>query len=1192
MNPVNTLLTAPLQGVNFIEASAGTGKTWTIAALYLRLLLEKQFTVEQILVVTYTNAATDELRDRIRQRLRDVKRALASGSSDDVAINAIVTDEEHRSQRFKLVEQALSSFDLAPVFTIHGFCQRILSEQAFESGITFRSEIISDEYPLLQAVVEDYWRQHLLTLSASFTDYLLYQAKLSPQKIVSELRFYINREMMSLYTAPEDEALDRKESELVALYHRVQKCWSDQGQAIRDLLVKYSDEKVLKNNSYPPASLPSWFDQLDSFLQPDTPFLSLYFEKFDRFTRGKIEISTGKGKSTPTHSFFDLCERFQDAIDAVMAGYKLRIAQLKKNIINAARIELEVRKKKQKVMGYDDLLSALWRALNHQQGSTLAQAVLRQYPVALVDEFQDTDPLQYRIFSKLYTHSSDAVFMVGDPKQAIYSFRGADLFSYLQARQEADHIYSLEVNWRSTPAMVSAVNALFSQNPTPFLFSDIHYPSVEAATVKRDELSDVTGHAAALQIWRIAADGEKHAGRTATLARVSAATADEIVRLLTGGQQQTVRIGMRTLNGGDIAVLVRSHAQAQKMSEALNAVGVASVQYGQDNVFLTREMTELWRIFLAVAKPHSESLVNAALLTEMMGFDASILDQNPLQKEAALMRFHRYHQLWKEQGFMRMMRKFLFTEQVTARLLALDGGDRRVTNVLHLIERLHIQVQTHSLSMTGVLDYLTAAMQGSVGADEESTLRLESDEKLVKIVTIHKSKGLEYPIVFCPFVWADSLKNSKTELYTYHDEQNGECLVLSGEPDGARLSALKEELAENLRLLYVAVTRAKYRCYMAWGAVKGVESSALSWLLFGVGEAKNNDETEVQKLIRLVKNAPDEKLFKPLLQLQDTAAKSIALLALPEPDGKYFQIDNNSKNLQATRSFSRNLNEGKVISSFTGLTAHQAYATFSSNITTSAQPLTPSPLEGIHAFPRGARAGTFMHSIFELWDFSCNDDHVLTQLVEKQLKQFNSQWLKQADLIVNMVKNVLHTPLFGDVEHGFTLSQVSRHQRIDELEFTYPVSEINAATLNQLLVHHGLFSHNRPDLNFKTLKGYLKGFVDLLFEHNSKFYIIDYKSNWLGSTQAAYEKSVLPLEMIKHHYYFQYLIYTLAVHRLLEQRIINYDYDTHFGGIFYLFVRGMTPEKSASHGVYFDNPPFKLINSLDAYFGKDISMAL
>jgi len=1180
------LLTAPLQGVNFIEASAGTGKTWTISALYLRLLLEKQFTVEQILVVTYTNAATDELRDRIRQRLRDVKQALASGSSDDAAINALVSDEDHRSQRFKLIEQALSSFDLAPIFTIHGFCQRVLSDQAFESGITFQSEIISDEYPLLQAVVEDYWRKNLLTMSTSFTDYLLYEAKLSPQKIVSELRFYLNREMLTLYAAPEDEALDRKESELIAFYQQAQQYWSNQGQDIRDLLLKASDEKVLKNNIYSPNSLPSWFDQLDLFFQPDYPCLSLYFEKFDRFTNEKLDASTSKGKDVPTHSFFNVCESLQKAIDTVTMGYKLRIAQLKKQIICTARIELEVRKKKQKVMGYDDLLSALWRSLNHPQGSILAQAVLRQYPVALVDEFQDTDPLQYRIFSKLYTQSSDAVFMVGDPKQAIYSFRGADLFSYLQARQKADHIYSLEVNWRSTPAMVNAVNALFLKNPNPFLFSDIHYPSVQAATVKRNELHDAAGHAAALQIWRITGDGAKHAGRTATLTRVSAATADEIARLLIGGQQQTVRIGMRALDGGDIAVLVRSHAQAQKMSEALNAVGVASVQYGQDNVFLTREMTELWHILLAVAKPHRESLVNAALLTEMMGCDASILDQNPLQKEAALMRFYRHHQLWKEQGFIRMMRELLFTEQITVRLLALDGGDRRVTNVLHLIERLHIQEQSHQLSMVGVLDYLAAAMQGNVGADEESTLRLESDEKLVKIVTIHKSKGLEYPIVFCPFVWADSLRNNKAELYTYHDEQNGECLVLSGEPDGARLSAVKEELAENLRLLYVAVTRAKYRCYMAWGAVKGVESSALSWLLFGAEEAKDNNETAVQKLIHLVKNAPEEQLFKPLLHLQDIA-QSMALLALPEPDDKYFQINNSSKKLQAARSFSRNLNEGQFISSFTGLTAH-LHTTQSTHVLAQAF----SSMEGIHAFPRGARAGILIHSIFELWDFSCDDDSALTQLVEKQLKQFNSQWLEQADLLVNMVKNVLHTPFFSHVEHSFTLSKVLRSQRLDELEFTYPVSEINAATLNQLLARHGFFLHNRPDLNFKTLKGYLKGFVDLVFEYNGQFYIVDYKSNWLGATQAAYEKSVLPLEMIKHHYYFQYLIYTLAVHRLLKQRIINYNYDTHFGGVFYLFVRGMTPEKNASHGVYFDKPPFELINSLDAYFGKEIPMVL
>ncbi|VAW88729.1 Exodeoxyribonuclease V beta chain [hydrothermal vent metagenome] len=1188
MNPINTPLTAPLQGVNFIEASAGTGKTWTIAALYLRLLLEKEFTVEQILVVTYTNAATDELRDRIRQRLRDVKQVLLKGQGDDVLLDALLANEESRQHSLKLVEQALTSFDLAPIFTIHGFCQRVLSDQAFESGITFRSEILTDERHLLQAVVEDYWRQHLLKRSTSFTDYLLYEAKLSPQKLVSELRFYINREMIALYADPEDVTLDNKETELVVLHQKIQQYWLNQGQEIRNLLLKASSEKVLKNNIYAPASLPSWFDQLNLFLQSESPFFSLYFDKFDRFTKEKINTSTGKGKVAPEHLFFDICENFLDEMNAVRIGYKLRIAQLKKSIIVAARTELAIRKNEQKVMGYDDLLSGLWRALNHKQGNTLIEAVVTQYPVALVDEFQDTDPLQYRIFSKLYGNSKDAVFMVGDPKQAIYSFRGADLFSYLQARQEANHIYSLNTNWRSTPAMVNAVNALFSQHSTPFLFSDIQYRLVEAAAVERDELSDENGHLAALQIWRISSQGAKHAGRTETLARVSAATADEIARLLIGGQQQKVCIGERGVNGGDIAVLVRSHMQAQRISDALREVGVASVQYGQDNVFLTDEMTELWQVLLAVAEPNRESVVNAALLTEMMGRDARILDQLSLQQEATLMLFHRYHQLWKKHGFIRMMRELLFIEKITPRLLALADGDRRVTNVSHIIERIHVQVQADNLSMEGVLSYMADAMQGSVGADEESMLRLESDEELVKIVTIHKSKGLEYPIVFCPFVWADSLKNNKADPFTYHDEQNGECLVLSGEPNGARLSAIKEELAENLRLLYVAVTRAKYRCYMAWGAVSGVESSALSWLLFGAGDDKDDDETAIQRLNRRVKNAPDEQLFEPLLQLQNNTDKNIALLDLPEPDGKHFQILNNTQHLQAARSFTRNLNDCKFISSFTGLTAHPSHSIHSKITTTFSQTEEQTTLEGIHAFPRGARAGIFMHSIFEQWDFSCDDDHALAQLVEKQIKQFNHEWLDQADSIVAMIKNVTHTVLLDDAEQPVQLSKIAPDKCIVELEFTYPIAEIQAATLNQLLAQHALFSAENPDLNFKAVKGYLKGFIDLVFEHNEKFYIIDYKSNWLGTTQAAYSESSLPMVITEHRYYFQYVIYTLAVHRLLKQRMSDYDYESHFGGVFYLFIRGMTPGKAASHGVYFDKPSFELIAALDAYFDRTV----
>jgi exodeoxyribonuclease V beta subunit len=863
------------------------------------------------------------------------------------------------------------------------------------------------------------------------------------------------------------------------------------------------------------------------------------------------------------------------------------------DLLTYCNTELPRRKRREQTQSYDDLLLNLRTALQTPgRGAQLAESIRNRYRAALIDEFQDTDPIQYDIFTSIYKDSGQPVFLVGDPKQAIYSFRGADIFAYLRAKQEAGDEYTLATNWRSDPGLITAFNALFGLCPNPFLLPEIPFHPVQAADLTHPRLVTPGDDRGPLRIWFMGQDGAgKPLNKGVARPRIAGATAGTIAGLLNQGERGEAYLeherGRRPLRGSDMAVLVRNHRQAGEIRRALLALGVPSVEQSRDSVFETPEALELERVLLAVVTPRREERLRAALVTDVLGLSAAVLHgllADERDWERLLLEFHGYHQLWREQGFIRMFRNLLVGRDVYRRLLGFRDGERRMTNLLHLAELLQEASVNQRLGMEGLVQWL-AAQRAEPAADQETQqLRLESDADLVQIVTIHKSKGLEYPIVFCPFLWDAKLWSASEDIISFHDPDRDNVAVLdmgSEARDWHRGLAEREELAEELRLAYVALTRAKYRCYTVWGSLRDGEKSALAWLLYRppVVQAQKDLHGAHREY---VKGLNAEALLSGLQRLAAQGAGTVQVSPLPTQSEPYQPRRADGEAFRA-RYFAGEPRLGWRFSSFTALQERRGgeLPDYDGSVPTAAAPADTAG-RNIFTFPQGARAGRCLHAIFEQIDFTQGDEPLM-QTTRSVLRKygFASEWV---DVVAQMVRRVLQVPL--DPGGSVTLGGVGRAQRLTELAFMYRFASLDAQALKGLLSRHG--EHWAAALEsaaFRLGEGFMRGFIDLAFAAGERVYLVDYKSNWLGLAPEDYGQRALARAMAAGGYHLQYLIYTVALHRYLKWRRPGYDYDRHFGGVRYLFLRGMDP-RDPRRGVYAVRPPADLVAALDVHLSE------
>ncbi len=1195
-------------GVQLIEASAGTGKTYSITSLYLRLLLEHRLTVEQILVVTFTEAATAELHERIRTRLRSAVQAFEKQhGGDDPFLGQLLERSPDPETDRRLLARAVSDIDKGAISTIHGFAHRVLQQHALETGLLFELELTGATELLVREITDDYWSGFFYDLDHRLAS--LVRQGVTPgqlrgltQEAIRHGDFAIASEISA---TEETSALVQ---EYCRLYVEARDCWQEQSESLTRYFVQAegltaSFKTLLANGLL--DRIAGFFAQAEptAFALPNQSELLAEENIFQ--PEGKVFTPTALKKGlAQTNPFF----ASWGALAAKAQAMAVRCQAL--FLAGAARyirVELPKRLLAGQQQSFDQLLTGLDRALQGGQGTgaQLAQRIRTRFPVALIDEFQDTDPVQYRIFRTIYGGGGkEALFLIGDPKQAIYGFRGADIYAYLEAAGQAEsEKHTMTTNWRADRKMVAALNSLYGALAQPFGDARIGYAQVAARPGAEDLWHSSSLGSEPLQFLTLP-EGvcPTRGGRLVKkqlVPLIPDLVAGDIAGLLAGDS----KIGARHIRAGDIAVLVRTNTQAAEIQTALRGWGINGVLQSKASVWESPEAQECLRLLAAVAEPGNEQLLRKALATPMLGFiayDLEHLNQAEAELHTLMARFSSWQGVWQKNGVMRMLMCAWQEYGVTGRLLLLEDGERRLTNLRHLAELLQESESRNHFSPEMLVDWFSQTLAASESG-EEAELRLESDEDAVQLVTIHRSKGLEYPVVYCPYLFLGGSGANRQPFVSFHDpEDDWQGRIVLFPDERARALAAGERFAEELRLAYVAMTRARHSCHVFWAPASGYDGSALAWLLHG-DLASAGESGSPEALPQQLKGCTGQELLDRLLD-RAKASEGWQVRQLHLVTGSTGEAAKpDIPPPLACRVPSRKLKQVWRIGSFSHLTAQSPHdfgerepeaglegpaASLDMEISSVSQ----LPLA---QFPKGPVAGNFFHTLFEKISFQSENPAQLREQVREQLMFYGYPELWLAP-VCRAFTEVIKTPLRArDI---FCLADIGDDQRLIEMPFTFPVgpglgedASLSAELLARPFLDHpqgipaGYVEALRA-LRFIPLRGYLKGFIDLIGVFEGKWYLFDYKSNHLGVSRDDYAKANLPAAMADHHYFLQYHIYAVALHRYLGSRLPGYEYDRDFGGVFYLFFKGMHPDSGPEFGVFADLPPLARIEQLSAIF--------
>ena len=1018
-----------LAGTNLIEASAGTGKTYSIALLVLRLVLEQNVPVNRILMVTFTKAAVAELEIRIRLFIRLAHRAANGAKIAEKSIAEIVQGAIQKTSAEEvnnILQESILLLDELSVKTIHSFCQSSLEEFALEANMRYNPEIVPDSSDSIDLFVNDFWRSKITTL---------------PVNILKEV---INQ-------------LDR-----AAIV-----------QGVKDHL----GDKV--TYGYKPEADYSISDEILKEIEK--------------------EMATGDGEQVEL-----IIRKFTD--------------NLKFGAINEILPRIKSYKEEHNLLTYDDMIQKMHDALTNGNGSAFKDQLQQKYEAVFIDEFQDTDKLQYEIFKSAFHSRDSLLFYIGDPKQSIYAFRKADINTYLKATREVDNLFGMNFNFRSSENMIQAMNDFFlpEEGFDTFAYgnddNDITYKRVESPkSNSKGILKRNNRETNPISIFKVK---KKDHVIAPVVAQVAALLNEKEYKI---EKEATTR----NLVPGDIGILVRYNSDADKIKEALSRVGIPAVTIGDAKVFDSSEASYL--LYLLEAFEHlSQGTINKALLSPFTGYDLKQILELDNDQLAEI--FRKYRNIWRQSGIMPAIKTFIADFNSRGILLSRESeqGERSIANLYHLTELVHKAESTKKLSPAELISWLHSAINDSSPAEDEYEQRIENDENAVNIVTIHKSKGLQYNVVIAPYL--DIKATLRFNVLSWRDPATGAYIT------GNKNSLPKEKTdlyieqtnQENRRLLYVAITRSVYKCF--------------------IFKLKSMSNTALSPFVDAISNTP-----KPGISFDECPIL---------PKG-YFYSDSAAEKpvyAEAQNFHLAQTNWRKISYSF--LAAMHTYH--------------PKPETGNYAtdydrfvfsdLVRGPKTGDLLHFIFENIDFTDDSqwDFVIGEALNQFLPKYKSEF---APFLKQMVSETLNSQMNLNGEE-IKLSTIDNARRINELEFDFTVSPFNPSKLKNFAGKDETFAIGPSN----ELEGMMNGFIDLFFEHNGKYYVLDWKSNFLGDSPDCYTPKKLNEAMNENNYHLQHLIYTSAVDLFLKSRIPDYNFKKHFGGVIYIFLRGV--RKGSASGVF------------------------
>ena len=1157
-----------VHGVSLLEASAGTGKTYALARIVLRLIAEQGVEISRILVVTFTTAATEELKGRIRELLVLTLKSLQENDTNitDETILQLGQTEQKRFESIRRIRLAITCFDEAIIETIHGFCSRVLTENSLETAALFEAQLDHASDDLVVEAMHEFWRCRLagahpvVTAAASV-------AQFKPDEMI---KFYRSLPATRDYKFGFGCSIDlnNTQEQLVTSYDQLRDAWLNK----RSEYLLFIERCVAKNiRAFKNSSFyADVFDQM--FKNEAVSPLGLkaleYVQAFKLKVRKEFEEESKPVFSRCAEVFFEQLQQF---------GAFLRLE-------SASFLDQKIKRWKEvrAILSFDDLLSLTAEAVESKSdaGQSIRNTLRKSFDAALIDEFQDTDPVQFHIFRKLFAETNKHwLYLIGDPKQSIYRFRGADLEAYFSfARETGASVFSLDKNFRTTSSLVCGINAFLSApKDSPFHHPQLPFnpvsPNLGGEADQEKTFSFGGNILAPFKIRQLEVLGDNKINQTDAREAIRIDMANEIFRLLENG-----RIGDHRINSGDIAVLVRSNSEAKEVWDYFRSRGLPAVVFTDLSLFETDEAKELAWVLQGLADAHDDRAIRRALATGLLGKKTSDFEHwidNPELWDDWVGKFREFRMVWRDQGIYIALRKLFRETGAISQNLSRPDGERQVTNFLHLAEVLHQVTSEKPMSPSSLVIWLRAKMEEKDRSKEEFQVRLESESDKIRILTIHKSKGLEYPITFIPDLGFSSTPRKGT--FTYHSA-NGDLVVDLRElacEESLALGRL-EERREDARLLYVALTRASSCCYLyhpPFASTEEEQSSAQGFILNQIKQSVSEGSMQIW----IDQSDLDNSISHEMLSLPVSALKTSSLELTVRSQTERGPL------VSAQFPSGRSIPSSNRIDSFSSLTKQVDFngADFdSADSITQLYEKVEKEADSIFEFPAGAHAGNFMHDIFEHLEF--DHPNSWSALIEQKLirHQFDPvRWFKP---IEKMVKQVMEAELFP----GFCLGHLSTSDRMEEMEFLFPSNSNKLGKLVGSLpqdssLYQYLCGVSESNWSRGGLDGFLTGKIDLVFRHDRRFYILDWKSNRLNGETDGFGQAAIEEEMFSHHYTLQYHIYILALHLHLRARVEAYSYDEHFGGVYYLFTRGI--RACSNQGIFQERPSFEVIKILEEF---------
>ncbi|CAL4323185.1 exodeoxyribonuclease V subunit beta [Buchnera aphidicola] len=1130
------VINTPIKNICLIEASAGTGKTLTICLLYLRILIginTKRYPINNILVVTFTKLAQKELFKRIKNYIYDLKKSCLKKEIHKHSVLKIIFNEikDFKKTYIKL-QIAENNFNQSCIYTIDAFFFKILNFNTFDSKIECQKHVIKNQQEIYLKSAIQYWRKYYYSLPTGIT-YIIYTHWYTPENLIFKIIPWVKKYQEKKVTIKFEnfEKIHQYYKKFDILLNTIKKNWKKQKKYILNFINKNTDNKKIYNTK----NISNWIKKISKWASINNDIKKYNIPNELKYFKNKKIIKYIKDKKKHQNIFLKKIELLFNNLS--------KINQL---IINHAISKIfkifNHIKKINRISDFEDLLN---KTNAYIKKNDLKKTLQKKYPIAFIDEFQDTNQKQFNIFKTIYEEKRNALILIGDPKQSIYEFRGANILNYLKIQSKIYQHYILNTNWRSSFEINEGINILFNRFKYPFILKKIQF--IPTHSPKKNKNIKFIINKIQYPAFKIICHKKKQSLQEYRewIAKICA---KNILYWLKEAKKNNACIkinhNIKTLKKKHIAILVRNKIESQIIINELNNLNISNIYLSEKkNIFQSKEANEILWILKAILNVKNINYLKRACFSNIIKKtfnEIFYLDKDYKKFSYIIKEFQNYYKILNTFGILNLI-QLLASEYIKKQ----EKTDNiKVNNMIHIGKLLHEKFECYYY-YSELIIWFENKISHIKSINPKNTINILNDQKNIHILSIHKSKGLEYPIIWIPF-GINAIKHNQNNTLT---------------------------LSEEIRLLYVACTRAMIHCSIGISYLnkkdtinKKIENIPLKYII-QCGEKKNFFQFKEE-----LKNISQ----KNIIEIETNTEIDESYIDINEDKKKIIQKSPNitTKYIKQKLYYGENTSFSKIKKKYKN---KQSLSSDIKYYTKSYLNKYKNSSNNIHKFPRGKKTGIFLHKILKNTEFQ-KQINVIWLLKTLKKEKISKKWFK---ILNNWYEDIVHKTLNNE---SLKLSKINPNKCIKEVKFYIPIKTgISSKKIQTILKNYNNNINLNHSINFKNIKGMLHGTIDLIFYWKKKYYLMDYKSNWLGEDNSFYTIKNIKHEILKNNYDLQYQLYSLALHRYLKIKIKKYSFIKHFGGIFYIFLRGME-KKSKNSGVFFHQPNISFITELDNLF--------